>query len=220
MTSIVIFQSERDAVVAMDTLAIDQDRTPGRYTTKAHYLPHLRTIIAGTGCGGFADDWFAEVNKRLVIRDVLVLNELAPPMLRDLWGRFRSEYDLKESTTTTIFHIGKEEETGRVVVCQFHSGNGFEPEALDGSLAFKPVCPEPPELEQGDLGAFDLILPIMEAQRAHEAEKPPERRVYIGGQIQVIHLSDDGCAYFNLHDFPEYEREREYVYRKAQFGNG
>lgn len=218
MTSIVIFQSEREAVVAMDTLAIDMDHNPARYTTKAHYLPHLRTIIAGTGCGGFADDWYAEANKRMVVRNVETLNRLAPAMLRELWAKFREDYTVPEDMTTTVFHVGLSEDTGIVVAAQFHSAHDFEPEPVDGPLSFKPVCPEPAELAQEGLDAFDLIHPIMEAQRAHEAGKHAAERVYIGGEVHVLHLTEAGCAQFKVFEFPEYQQEREGIYRRVEAG--
>lgn len=220
MTSIVIFQSEREAVVAMDTLAIDHDRNPARYTTKAHYLPHLRTIVAGTGCGGFADDWYIEANKRMVVRNVETLNRLAPAKLRNLWARFRADYKVPESMTTTVFHVGLSEDTGSIVAAQFHSADDFEPKPVDGRLTFKPACPEPVELDQEGLGAFDLIQPIMEAQRAHEAGTPAAKRVYIGGEVHALHLTEAGCAQFKVFEFPEYQREREGVYRRVEVGQG
>ena len=215
MTSIVIFQSEREAVVAMDTLAIDMDYNPARYTTKAHYLPHLRTIIAGTGCGGFADDWYAEANKRMVVRSVETLNCLAPAILRDLWAKFRVDYKLPEDMTTTVFHVGLSEDTGTIVAAHFHSGHDFEPRPVVGHVAYKPGCQEPAELAREGLGAYDLIQPIMEAQRAQEAGNPIDKRVYIGGQVHALHLSEAGCTYSLIFEFPEYRRERELVYLRA-----
>ena len=216
MTSIVMFLSEREALVVMDTLAIDFDGEPLRYTTKAHYLPHLRTIVAGTGCGGFACDWFVEANKRMVVRDVETLNRLAPKMLRELWDRFRKDYSVPADMTTTVYHVGLSEETGEVVAAQFHSGHDFEPMAVEGPLSFKPVCEPPREINEEGIGAFELAPLIMQRQREEQAGKPPEEKVYIGGQAMALHLTEAGCAHFPLFDFPEYGAERDWVYRKVE----
>ena len=218
MTSLIIYTTDTEAVVAMDTYGTDMEGRPFLYTTKAHYLPHLRTIIAGTGCGGFACDWFVQVNKRMVVRDVEVLNSLAPAMLCELWERFREDYQLPEDKTTTVFHIGYSEATGHIVRTQFHSGHEFRAEEIPSGLTYKPPCKEPEELAQEGAVIFDLIRPIMEQQRREAAERPREDRVNIGGQAMVLHLQPGGCAHFPLFEFDEYQEQRKVVLARAQLG--
>jgi hypothetical protein len=46
--------------VATDTLAVTPDGRPVALTSKV-IMPHLRMIVAGTGSGGFLDQWFVHI---------------------------------------------------------------------------------------------------------------------------------------------------------------
>jgi hypothetical protein len=47
MSSLIFHTDASQALVATDTLAVKPDGTPLMYGSKALYLPHLKTIIAG-----------------------------------------------------------------------------------------------------------------------------------------------------------------------------
>lgn len=65
MSSLIFYTDSTQALVATDSLATNSDGEPFMFVTKAGYIPHLRTIIAGTGAGGFANQWqlLVTVNK-------------------------------------------------------------------------------------------------------------------------------------------------------------
>jgi hypothetical protein len=68
MSSLIFLTEESQVLVATDTLAVSPDGRPFMFTTKAFILPRLKTIIAGTGLGGFLGRWFVRINDGLVVR--------------------------------------------------------------------------------------------------------------------------------------------------------
>jgi len=56
MSSLIIYTDEDQALVATDTLGVNNEGQPFLFTSKSNYLPHLQTIISGTGCGGFSEE--------------------------------------------------------------------------------------------------------------------------------------------------------------------
>jgi hypothetical protein len=113
--SSLIFLDDAQAFVATDTLAVPPDGSRFRFTSKALYLPrHLRSIIAGTGAGGFATRSCATVNDRFVVRDIDNLDQHAPRVLGETWPEFRREHQAPDPLLTTVYRIGISEETGNV----------------------------------------------------------------------------------------------------------
>ena len=65
MSSLIFQTEEQQVFVATDTWAVTRDGMPITFTSKALILPHLRMIVAGTGSGGFLDQWFVYINSRM-----------------------------------------------------------------------------------------------------------------------------------------------------------
>ncbi|WP_426721061.1 hypothetical protein [Enterobacter cloacae complex sp. 301C7] len=55
MSSLIFYTDEAQALIVTDTLAVTDNGEPLSFVSKAGYIPQLRTIIAGTGAGGFSD---------------------------------------------------------------------------------------------------------------------------------------------------------------------
>ncbi|MBD3698997.1 hypothetical protein IE994_02480 [Enterobacter hormaechei] len=53
MSSLIFYTDEAQALIVTDTLAVTDNGEPLSFVSKAGYIPQLRTIIAGTGAGGF-----------------------------------------------------------------------------------------------------------------------------------------------------------------------
>jgi hypothetical protein len=100
-----------------DTLAVNSDGSPLLFTSKAHYLPHLRTIVAGTGVLGFSAEWAMTANNRMAVSGIKNLNYHTPRMLRDIWARYKGERQLPADITTTVYHFGISEGSGEVTTC-------------------------------------------------------------------------------------------------------
>ena len=48
MSSLIFYTDREQALVATDSLAVDGSGAPHMFTSKAGYIPHLKTIIAVT----------------------------------------------------------------------------------------------------------------------------------------------------------------------------
>ncbi|MCM7911060.1 hypothetical protein M8T17_25035, partial [Enterobacter hormaechei] len=56
MSSLIFYTDEAQALIVTDTLAVTDNGEPLSFVSKAGYIPQLRTIIAGTGAGGFSKE--------------------------------------------------------------------------------------------------------------------------------------------------------------------
>ncbi|WP_274827307.1 hypothetical protein [Salmonella enterica] len=64
MSSLIFYTDEAQALIVTDTLAVTDNGEPLSFVSKAGYIPQLRTIIAGTGAGGFSNTWLLEASTR------------------------------------------------------------------------------------------------------------------------------------------------------------
>jgi len=198
MSSLIFYTDESQALIATDTLATYADGRPFLFTTKAFIVPHLRAIIAGTGAGGFLGKWFVRVNDRMLLRGLEHLNHHAPAILPNIWTEFQREFSIKD-VSTTVYHFGFSEVTGRIRSYAYRSTDGFRSEEIAYGLGRKPECDVPDNYQLPD-----DIKKMMDDQRAIQASKPKEERLYIGGEIVVHYLSKGGFNTYTLHRFDDY----------------
>jgi hypothetical protein len=209
MSSLIFYTDPDQAVVVTDTLATNPEGSPYMFTSKALYLPHLKTIVAGTGFGGFSGAWVIEANNRMVVRGVENLNFHAPNTLREMWDDQRTRHSLDELWTTTVYHFGLSEESGKVMGFAYRSTNNFTSEPIPFGLYAKPECTSPPE----GVNLFDHFQSMMNDQRATQAAKPAGARVFIGGEAVAIHLTSKECTFRSLFEFPDSKSDREQIFR-------
>jgi hypothetical protein len=197
MSALIFYTEPEQVLVVTDTLSAAPDGSPLLFTSKAHYVPHLRVIVAGTGIGGFSVEWALQVNSRMVLRGIENLDFHTPGGLRTLWSDYRHEYNLANGMTATVYQFGISEETGQMAAFAYRSANNFESERLGFGIGVKPECQVP----EGNL--LDHIQSMMNEQRAIQATKEPSDRVYIGGEAIAIHLMKDSCTFTRLFEFPD-----------------
>jgi hypothetical protein len=215
MSSLIIHTDEQQAYVATDTLATLPDGEPHMFTTKAFFVPHLRMIMCGTGVGGFLGRWFIRVNDAMVIRGIDHLNYHAPRTLKELWHSFKEEYPaIPDSLTTTVYHFGFSEVDGPIHSYAYRSTNDFASDALQHGLRVKPEC----QLPENYVFPAD-IKKMMDEQRAIQAARPKGERVYVGGEIQIHHLTQAGCAVFTLARFEDYDLIEQAIFRNFKSQN-
>jgi hypothetical protein len=202
MSSLIFYTDREQIFVATDTLAVDLAGKPLMFTSKAVYLPHFRTVIAGTGAGRFAGDWAMEVNNHLVIRGILNLDFHTPGQLQSRWESYKSEYGLQDEITTTVYHFGLSEVDQSVQAFAYRSANAFRSEPLQHGYGLKPACTPP---EGGNL--VEHLPAMMMEQRVNESEKDASERLHIGGECMAIHLTTEGCNAFKVFQFHDYERQ-------------
>ncbi|MEO9589441.1 MAG: hypothetical protein ABJ360_05025 [Roseobacter sp.] len=212
MSSLIFATDESQILVATDTLAVTPDGEPFCFASKATHVPHLRTIIAGTGGGGLSNEWALTVSARMIVRGIRNLNYHTPIGLRDLWETYRQRYSLDQDLTTTVYQFGISEEDNKVVSFAYRSTNNFESEQLPYGTGVKPECNVP----EGNL--IEVIPSMMHEQRSREASKPAEARLYIGGEIFAHYLTKDECRCFSLGEFEGFEANQRRIFENYDKG--
>lgn len=206
MSSLIFYTDREQALVATDSLAVDGSGAPHMFTSKAGYIPHLKTIIAGTGAGGFANKWLYDATNRMVIKGIRNLDYHTPEALRKLWQEYKVEFSLPKDFTTTVYQFGVCEESGEIVSFAYRSTNNFESEQLQYGTAVKPECSIP----EGNL--LELLPQIMQEQRVIQSNKPKSERVYIGGEIFAYYLTSEGCNCINIGPFDDFEDQEQQIF--------
>lgn len=199
MSSLICFSTDEFAVVATDTLGVDAEGNPVILSNKSTYLPTLKTIICGTGAGGFHSRWAEFVNSRMVLLDVDNLDYHTPALLNDMWSEYQKEYNAVGECTVTIYHVGFSQATGMVKRYAYRSIDSFKSEEIPHGWFYKPEC----SLTDGN-DILDIIKTMMFEQRAIQDSIPSSERVYIGGQVNVIILEKDYARHMTIADFPDF----------------
>lgn len=208
MSSLIFYTDESQVVVATDTLAVDSNGEPFMLTSKSTHIPHLNLVIAGTGCGGFSNEWAMHVNNRMVLSGIMNLDYHTPNSLLELWNKYKVDFLLPERMTTTVYHFGISEETNKIVSFAYRSTNEFRSEAIQYGTAVKPEC----TILEGNL--IEIIPLMMQEQREIQESQPQENRIYIGGEINVMHLTEHACNTFKIGEFPDFRHHQQLVLLK------
>jgi hypothetical protein len=166
-------------------------------------------LIAGTGIGGFLGRWFIQINDWMLVRDVDDLNIHTPNCLATMWANEKIAnpdiFTTANSTTTTVYHFGFSNADGRIHSFAYRSANEFKSEPLDYGTGRKPECSIP-----DDFYIVRDARKMMDEQREIQALKSTDSgRLYIGGEIQIHHVSKDGFLVCTLHRFEDYARDEE-----------
>ncbi|HKU74444.1 MAG TPA: hypothetical protein VJR02_11030 [Pyrinomonadaceae bacterium] len=207
MSSLIFHTDESQVFTATDTLATTPDGEPFSFTTKVFVVPHLRMLMAGTGVGGVLGKWFIAVHDRMIVRGIDNLDYHTPRILSEIWQSHRQECSIPEDFTTTIYHLGFSEETGLVHSYAYRSAENFRSESLSYGMRLKPECeiPEPYSFPMD-------IKKMMDSQRAIQAKRPKEERIYIGGEIMIHHLTDQSFTVYVLDEFEDYEANERAIF--------
>lgn len=209
MSSLIFYTDAKQVLIVTDTLSVTPDGSPFLFTSKAHYLPHLRTIVAGTGVKDFSSNWHVLVNNGMVVRGIENLNDHTPQGLREMWQDFKEEYSVPEGMTTTVYHLGISEETGQVVAYAYRSINDFVSELVPYGVGIKPECTVP-TVDSSDIKF--LITEIMKEQRRVQAAVPLSERIFIGGEAIAMQLTKGGCNIFKLFEFDDFPDQSQMVF--------
>lgn len=206
MSSLVFYSQPNEVILATDSLAVSDNKgTPRKFCTKFYILPHLHGIICGTGLAQLVCAWFGIVNCEMAISDLKHLDLYAPKAIGKLW---RSGYKDFSACTTTIYHFGFPADGSPLVSYAYRSTSGFVSEPLPHGMHLKPAGDVPDSFE------FPRdFRSIMDSQRAKQANEPPEKRLYIGGEILVCHLTRSGYTVWTADRFPDYDRDMQAIDR-------
>jgi hypothetical protein len=208
MSSIIFVIREQEAMVATDTLATSNGKA-SFFTTKTLIVPHLKMMIAGTGVAGFADMWAACVNSRMLVKGIDDLDNHTPGNLAAIWVGYKEQLSIAKQAITTIYHFGFSENTGLIRCFVYGSENGFKSEPVSEGDYVRPKC----AISDGYQYPKD-IRKMMEEQRAIQSRLPKGKRLHIGGEIQVHHLTKAGFSVETLDQFDDYERHKNEMHQQ------
>jgi len=189
-------------VVVTDTLAMNTEHQPYLLVSKCAVVPHLNTVIAGTGAGQLGSRWVQFVSERMACLDVDMLDAHAPLGISRLWDELQAEHGGFEGTST-IYHFGRSEDEQRYVGYAYRSTNGFASESLGYGFGVKP----PPE------GGFDPSLDVRSLEewiklavqiRGEEDLKPLPDRIHIGGALVCVMLQGGTITVSEIFRFDDF----------------
>ncbi len=206
MSSLIFHTDQSQAFVATDTLAVSPGGEPFMFTTKAFAVPHLKMIICGTGAGGFLGKWFTQVNDRMIVKGIDNLDFHTPKILSELWDNYKKEFS-QSSETTTVYHFGFSEEKGIIHTYVYRSIGNFVSESRGYGVGCKPDC----SLPENHVFPTDIIK-MMDEQRRNQLSIPKEKRIFVGGEIQIHHLTKDGINIYTLSKFDDYSDNEQKIY--------
>ncbi|MEO9607873.1 MULTISPECIES: hypothetical protein [Alphaproteobacteria] len=211
MTSFICMMGEDQVILATDTLATTPDGTPSFFTSKATHVPHLKSLIMGTGVGGFANRWASHVAASMVLSGINNLDYHTPSALRGLWEEYRKEHDVPADITTTVYHFGLSEEDAKMCGFAYRSTDNFLSEPLNYGWRFKPECSVP---DSDDMAI--IIETMMREQRQIQETRPLNERVFIGGDAILHHLVPQSYAAYNLFKFEDYGEMMRAIFSNYQ----
>jgi hypothetical protein len=194
VTALIFSLAPEQAIVAMDTLVTNPEGTPIGYTSKVFPLMHLGGAMCVTGLSNLALDWLTTLH-RFVARDIKQLDDFATPEIQKLWARYSSQV----STTSTVYHFGFSHEEERYVGFAYRSTNDFQSERLNYAMGIKPPIANPA------IASLEDFVLTMRRQRESEEAKESGGRLYVGGEIQLVILENQGIRLETVYRFPDYD---------------
>ncbi len=202
-----MFQVEAEGVnVMVDTLATTPAGEPLSLVTKCGVIPHLNMVIAGTGLAQLPDRWRETVYGRMLARDIDLLDRHTPSHLRNLWTDLIAEFPSidPEGITSTVYHFGLSESTGRYVGYAYRSASDFISEPmLQGGFGVKPA-PEPPLVLKPPTDLAEWIECAIRL-RAQQSIYAKAARVHIGGDLVFYTLHNGETSLSRVHRFDDFE---------------
>ena len=198
MSSLIFYTDGSQALIATDTLAVNENGNPAFFCSKANHIPHLKMLIAGTGVAGFSNEWALQASTSMLVKGIHNLDYHTPEALRALWKEYKGKKSVSESFTTTVYQFGISEETEGVVGFAYRSTNNFMSEEIGYGTVVKPEC----DVLEGDL--IESLPKMMKQQRLFQNSAPKNERVYIGGEIIAHHLTANGCNTFKVSEFDDF----------------
>lgn len=210
MTALNFVIQENQICIALDTLSLEaDDHEPFAYMTKFILLPHLKTIVTGTGLGIFVSEWMAQARSNVLAKDTEHLNQYTPNSLRKLASQCPPLID----RTATIYHFGYSEIREKFIGYAYRSTNNWISEELQYGIGMKPVIDY---TFSNNLELPKEFIALMTKQREEDLNLPVSDRLGIGGEIHFINMNQTGTNVYICHKFPSYETDYEIMCNRLQ----
>jgi hypothetical protein len=207
MSALIYIYTTNEIIISADTLSVDMNKQPLLYVTKILPVPHLKTVICGTGFKPLISKWFNCAMENIIGFDITSLNHHAPGKLQSILQ------EIKEPVqgTTTIYHFGFSENDQMLKGYAFRSVDNFVKEELEtDNIGIKPSHPGIAEFYQKTLAIHPLNtdafhIEVIKQLKRLDTALPISERVGIGGEIQLLRLSGKGnismATIFQFSDF-------------------
>ncbi|MTC60410.1 hypothetical protein GKR50_10310 [Providencia rustigianii] len=206
MSSLIFYTDDEQAIIATDTLAVTPEGKPYFFVNKATYVPTLNMVVSGLGLGTLSSEWQNKVSHGFIYMDMDHLNKHASKYLLEIYKEHQNKYGFGDNESATIYHIGYSAEEGGYAAYAFRSSNNFQCERLPHGTVAKPEC----DILEGN--TFDLIPTMMQQQRSIQMSMPKDQRVYIGGEVFAIHLTNGQAVYYRLAEFEDYRQMQRQIF--------
>lgn len=197
MSSLIALLEPQSVCIATDTLSRRTDGGAHNFAAKIFPLPHLRTVICGTGLLNAIVDWYSVVETAMVVHDFEGLRRFAPKALRNLWAR----YSESSGGPVTIYHFGFDELSNCCRGVAFRSSSDFEPEEImQNALLVKPAIPDMQPIDIDSLP--ESFIELMTLQQNWSRQNAFND---IGGEVIFCVLTPLSIMISACHRFEDFE---------------
>lgn len=199
-------QGQDDFLIITDTLSTTPSPSlePHLFVTKTFPVPPMNMALVGTGAANLVAEWKARLHSGMLARDVTTLDLHTPDALRGIMADLIAQFGPIDGTST-IYHFGIDEQTGRAVRFAYRSTADFTSERVDEpGFAMKPP-PVNGYSEDDDTNTLKGLLALAIKVRAEQDLLPGYVRVAIGGDLIATHVTSGNVAIQRLYRFPDYE---------------
>jgi len=212
--------SPKEVIIATDTLSRTKDGKSLNFVSKIFPLPHLKSVICGTGSLNLMVDWFSFVQRQVIGKDITILDKIAPTELKKIFNK----YEFDGEVTSTIYHFGYSKKENRFIGLAYRSTNDFVSERLSDGIGIKPYGEEIKDFtlqqQTKDKGIVDSLIEIMKKQREIDESKKLEENVGIGGEIHFLILKENMQVMWGCYTFSDYDKTFNQMLKNLENNGG
>lgn len=205
MTALIYLLDPKGVIIGTDTLSLGSNKSPHNYLTKVYPLPHLKSIICGTGSADLAIDWFSFIHRCVVGKDITILRETAQARLNEIF----SGYNFHSTMTATIYQFGYNLKSKKFEGYRYHSEDNFKEVSLPYKVGIKPYGEQIIESSKSKKKCNDqieFIIDTIKKQKQIDDRQDDTERLGIGGHIHVLTVTKLYQILWEVYEFSDYEK--------------
>lgn len=204
MSLLLFAHNPKEVYIFTDTLATTQDGEPTLFCNKSFVQPHLNMTMAMTGVQELGNRWNSRLMASMLAQDVDMLDLHTPQQLRQIWQDLAGENRGPMPQFSTIYHFGWSNEQQQFVRYVYRREKDFESEChLDSGFGVKPHPKNQEGLDQPK--TVETIIALAERIRSEQQQEPASSRVYIGGELVMVQMQEQGTVIAKVHRFDDYD---------------
>ena len=198
-----------------DTLASLPGGIPRNFVTKIFPLPHINSLVCGTGTLETILEWVKFIELSAIADDIDQLNNISPNNIKDIHDRVTNG----EIADTTIYHFGFSSRTKTYKGFAYRAKNAFRSEALVPGLGIKP----PDEINLDEIkdllsqDHFEALKKICISQKEIDDAKDKKQRLGIGGSVYLYLMQGMNLTVQHLMNYDDIQRVSELIRKNGVF---